>query len=79
MDQIKGILLHEGFPRPILLTKHPERSELVEGTRGQVKFRTAWMNINRKQIEVVNKQLFFVNGQQVSPSPEKKKNMPPPL
>ena len=38
--EIKEILLYQGFPRPILLTKHPERSEkeLIEGTRGKVKF-----------------------------------------
>jgi len=25
--EVKGILLYQGFPRPILSTKHPERSE----------------------------------------------------
>ena len=25
--EVKGILLYQGFPRPIFSTKHPERSE----------------------------------------------------
>ena len=38
--EIEEILLYQGFLRPILLTKHPECSEkeLIEGTRGKVKF-----------------------------------------
>ena len=38
--EVKGILLYQWFPRPILSTKHPERSEecfvdkLVLGTCG---------------------------------------------
>ena len=29
--EVRGILLYQEFPRPILLTKHPERSEIGRG------------------------------------------------
>ena len=60
--EVKGILLYQGFPRPILPTKHPERNDRnifkQNGSREPVVKKKFWFFTILSSLEM-KRQIFF--------------------